>query len=1197
MTYMKKSLALLLSVLLTLSGLTVGVLAVSPEKAAAPQDGELLLATMSDIHYYPASLAQYKSEAFYDYTRGFNCVYENLDGVIDAAFNAVRRDVTEKGLKYLVLTGDLTTNGEYEGHAALAEKLKALEEETGVRIFVLNGNHDINNPDAAAFTTPDGKKTPARRTSAKEFYDLYYELGFSDAVSTFSAPDTGKAGALSYAAVADNFRFIMIDAGKYTADNTEKKQDLKETGGNITPALLDWVREQADAAKAAGQTPIAFTHWNLSEMNYLHGEILQGFVIDNGYILQETFADMGIHYVFSGHQHVSDIDVTYSDSGEKLVSVITPILTQFPTSFRETAFSVKNGRIDAAFTMLPVDDASPVVSLSGETQASPYRVTGFNKQFGDPTTYLMYMIKGMLQDWVAEIRQSGSIVTFIRDEFGFDLAKKLGEWIPGGLVVGNNEIFTVNNIMALVRDIDSQLVERYINHPENLWAAIEKAVNGLVETQVSDVPCTAYLDTYGFGDETKGGTIGDLFFSIMVLMYTGNEDITNDAFLTDVAAKAGDPAFVDLIFNAALDHVLDGLVMEELLGHVTVNLQALLNGKAPTVADFIRMFYRFVTAIAGEDYSNIHSAQDFFQKLYGVVNSLFRDSRASSFAGLADMILGTGLIPYGKSVREVAENLLAQYIGEKEKRATAEQLSIAMDTIVHDEDLDWDVTYSYTGPEAVTPTLADLQVPNEVTIGVDGDALTFHWLTKYSVTGTALEIVDENRQPLANVTVETETIPDTFTSYGFSFGSFGILPYTRDVNRHRVTVRGLTPGATYYYHVGDPEKNFWTEGRTFTVPETEDFSCLFLNDPVPATAADCAAIAERLGAAVQAEAPAFLLFSGDLVLSGEDDLQFNRLLNAAADVFGAVPVRPVSGKRDLAENFAPLTRHFGVTSSDSYNAGLGGVNYSFDFGAAHFTVLAGEDLDRDGKLSYTQESWARRDLAMNVDKPWRILVIHTDLFGDKEKESLKSYVLHLLSSAEADVLLMGGKAYYRSHPIVNGNPIRLSGVTEVEVHGRIYPAYSREGIGLGFSVPGVGDEFADVTAEEGAYAKTAGVNQPTALRLTVTDHALAFDLLTLDGDGVKADTDAFALIKHEYRRLRGDLDEDGTISAADARLSLRAAVGIEDLSEVQKLVGDVDGDFRLTAADARLILRVAVELETFDPATIVVHASDFGRVR
>ena len=122
---------------------------------------------------------------------------------------------------------------------------------------------------------------------------------------------------------------------------------------------------------------------------------------------------------------------------------------------------------------------------------------------------------------------------------------------------------------------------------------------------------------------------------------------------------------------------------------------------------------------------------------------------------------------------------------------------------------------------------------------------------------------------------------------------------------------------------------------------------------------------------------------------------------------------------------------------------------------------------------------------------------------------------------------------------------------------------------------------------------------PAALRLTVTDHALAFDLLTFVGDRLidNYNKDAFALIKHEYRRLRGDLDEDGRISAADARLSLRAAVGLEALSEVQKLVGDVDGDFRLTAADARLILRVAVQLAAFDPDTIVIHASDFGRVR
>ncbi len=59
----------------------------------------------------------------------------------------------------------------------------------------------------------------------------------------------------------------------------------------------------------------------------------------------------------------------------------------------------------------------------------------------------------------------------------------------------------------------------------------------------------------------------------------------------------------------------------------------------------------------------------------------------------------------------------------------------------------------------------------------------------------------------------------------------------------------------------------------------------------------------------------------------------------------------------------------------------------------------------------------------------------------------------------------------------------------------------------------------------------------------------------------------------------GDLDFDGAITASDARLALRAAVGLEDFDALLISIGDVDFDGKITAADARKILRAAVQLE------------------
>ncbi len=61
--------------------------------------------------------------------------------------------------------------------------------------------------------------------------------------------------------------------------------------------------------------------------------------------------------------------------------------------------------------------------------------------------------------------------------------------------------------------------------------------------------------------------------------------------------------------------------------------------------------------------------------------------------------------------------------------------------------------------------------------------------------------------------------------------------------------------------------------------------------------------------------------------------------------------------------------------------------------------------------------------------------------------------------------------------------------------------------------------------------------------------------------------------------VAGDTDLDGRLTAADARLALRAAVGLEMLSIKQQLRADADRDDHVTVRDARLILRASVGLE------------------
>jgi hypothetical protein len=68
--------------------------------------------------------------------------------------------------------------------------------------------------------------------------------------------------------------------------------------------------------------------------------------------------------------------------------------------------------------------------------------------------------------------------------------------------------------------------------------------------------------------------------------------------------------------------------------------------------------------------------------------------------------------------------------------------------------------------------------------------------------------------------------------------------------------------------------------------------------------------------------------------------------------------------------------------------------------------------------------------------------------------------------------------------------------------------------------------------------------------------------------------------------LPGDVKIDGLINASDARLCLRAAAQLEELTDVQKKAADLDGTGVINSSNARKILRASAKIE---PVTVTVN--------
>ena len=125
------------------------------------------ICVISDTHYYPLNYVT-DCEDYKTYVGGDPKMLAESGSIIDSALNMIKKDKPD----LVLISGDLTKDGEKLGHKNMAEKLQTIEDETNAEVFVINGNHDIYNyQDSCTFE--NGKKEKAETTTPAEFKEIY----------------------------------------------------------------------------------------------------------------------------------------------------------------------------------------------------------------------------------------------------------------------------------------------------------------------------------------------------------------------------------------------------------------------------------------------------------------------------------------------------------------------------------------------------------------------------------------------------------------------------------------------------------------------------------------------------------------------------------------------------------------------------------------------------------------------------------------------------------------------------------------------------------------------------------------------------------------------------------------------------------------------------------------------------------------
>lgn len=325
-------------------------------KKARPSS--LKIAVVSDIHYMAPSLLQNgaaEGKAFQDYL--------NQDPKLlqysAAVFQTVMNDLKNERPDLLLVPGDLTKDGEMISHQAVAEKLAQLES-MGTKVFVVPGNHDLNNAKAVQYN--GNTATPLPRTMPKDFEKIYKGLGYQDG----SEQDPAS---LSYLAKPyKDLWLLTIDASKY--EEYGPSGDVAD--GRIKEATMTWLLKKLDEAKKQNATVFAMMHQNLVEHYTNQTQLDPGYVIDDWQNKVQTLMDAGLRVIFTGHYHANDI-TSYDYHGKTLYDIETGSLVTAPMPYRViqlqgNTLQVKTKTVQAIGESLPGGLSFPAYSnqfLSG----------------------------------------------------------------------------------------------------------------------------------------------------------------------------------------------------------------------------------------------------------------------------------------------------------------------------------------------------------------------------------------------------------------------------------------------------------------------------------------------------------------------------------------------------------------------------------------------------------------------------------------------------------------------------------------------------------------------------------------------------------------------------------------------------------------------------------------------------------------
>ena len=585
----KKSLKAAVAAVLSAAVLCSASLPAFAAETAGQETDQLKIAVLSDTHYLSPDMIQDTAD-YTDHLNSDRKMFTESAAILEGMLDTIKEDQPD----VLLISGDLTKDGEKEGHEALAAQLEALKEEVpGLDVYVVPGNHDVRNSNAMNFNTESGEAEPAGRTEPEDFMEIYGDAVYNDdsVIARYTPPEGKEAGSLSYAArPQDGYTIIAIDSARYSADNTESGLDEHETSGAVSADLEQWVVEQITAAKERGDTVIGLQHHGMVPHFTMEPDLLPMYLVNDYARLSQVYADAGMQYIFTGHMHANDIATVTTEAGNTLYDIETGSVVTYPSPMRFVTLtrSYEDGAVTEDMQVETKTHLGPITftdPLTGQERTIE-DVTEYGRQHGFSNDMLTTTVNGFLHSYYAQAIQAGGIRSVIEslvsDLAGMDLTvdQLVDVGLPlllptpeeggalyydsdeGGMVIDTTgsslelQILIPNSGLKQALNVLLDKVDALLEDPAQLDSAVTTIVESLTGIMVTD-------------DKTLLDYVNYIYQS-----HLGGEDNGQQPqWVQDATAKIENGQLVDQVIDvlvqdiaSLLDTVLDNLTVTEVLG-------------------------------------------------------------------------------------------------------------------------------------------------------------------------------------------------------------------------------------------------------------------------------------------------------------------------------------------------------------------------------------------------------------------------------------------------------------------------------------------------------------------------------------------------------------------------------------------------------------------------------------------------------